>query len=121
MELKDGLMAQAALLLPGKPANNYMVAVLFEGERQVNIAPLSGCKDGCTAALTLAIEYLRSHGHSGMAQIRARVRRGVLVPPTKRVHPRDAGRAPHFSHERTRRARRALGRRVLEPIRGSVK
>ena len=30
MELKDGLMAQASLL-PGERANNYMVAILFEG------------------------------------------------------------------------------------------
>src|ERR1700686_4617255 len=66
MELKDGLMAQASLL-PGKPANNYMVAVLFEGERQVNVAPLSGCEDGCTMAIKLAIEHLRKFGHRGLA------------------------------------------------------
>jgi hypothetical protein len=37
MELKDGLIAQASLI-PGEPANNYMVAVTFEGERQVHVA-----------------------------------------------------------------------------------
>ena len=66
MELKGRLMAQAALL-PGKPANNYMVAIEFDGERQVNVVPVSGCEDGCTATIKLAIEYLHSFGHTGMA------------------------------------------------------
>jgi hypothetical protein len=120
MELKDGLMAQASLL-PGEPANNYMVAVLFEGERQVNIAPLSGCEDGCTAAIKLAIEYLRSFGHSGIAtEALACGAKFWYRPPSDFIKEMQGERPIIVTNARDGFGR-GLGRRVLEPIRGAVK
>ena len=117
MELKDGLMAQASLL-PGERANNYMVAILFEGERQVNIAPLSGCEDGCTAALKLAIEYLHSLGHSGMATDALVCGVEFWYSPPKEFIREMQGERPIIVTNARDGFGRGLGRRVLEPVRG---
>jgi len=117
MELKDSLMAQVSLLL-GKSANNYMVAVLFEGERQVNVAPVSGCEDGCTAALKLSIEHVRKFGHRGIAT-------DALVcgakfwyrPPSDFIRQMQGDRPIIVVNARDGFGR-ALGSRVLEPVRG---
>ena len=116
-KMTDGLMAQASLL-PGKPANNYMVAVEFEGERQVNVVPLSGCEDGCTAAIKLAIEYLRKFGHRRTAT-------DALVcgakfwyrPPSEFIREMQGERPILVTNARDGLGR-SLGRRVLEPIQG---
>lgn len=120
MELKDGLMAQASLI-PGKPANNYMVAVAFEGERQVNVAPLSGCEDGCTAALKLGIEYLHSLGHSGMATEALVCGVEFWYSPPEEIIRQMQGERPIIVTNARDGLGRALGRRVLEPVRGAVK
>jgi hypothetical protein len=120
MELKDGLMAQA-LLLPGKAANNYMVAVLFEGERQVNVAPLSGCEDGCTAAIKLAIEYLHTFGHSGMATDALVCGVRFWYRPPKEFIREMQGERPIIVMNARDGLGRALGRRVLEPVCGETR
>jgi hypothetical protein len=117
MELKGRLMAQASLL-PGKPANNYMVAVIFEGERQINVAPLSGCEDGCTAALKLAIEYLHSLGHSGMATDALVCGVEFWYSPPKEFIREMQGERPIIVTNARDGFGRGLGRRVLEPVRG---
>jgi len=70
-KMTDGLMSQAAALdglgFGGKPSDNYMVAVRFEGKKRVNIVPLVRCADGCTMAIKLTIEHLRRFGHRGIA------------------------------------------------------
>lgn len=117
MELKGRLMAQASLL-PGEPANNYMVAVLFEGERQVNVVPLSGCEDGCTAAIKLAIEYLHSFGHSGMATDALACGAKFWYRPPSDFISEMQGERPIVVANARDGFGRALGRRVLEPVRG---
>jgi hypothetical protein len=119
-KMTDGLTAQASLL-PGEPANNYMVAVRFEGERQVNVAPLSGCEDGCTAALKLAIEYLHSFGHAGMATDALVCGVRFCYRPPKEFLREMQGERPILVTNARDGLGRALGRRVLEPIRGAVK
>jgi hypothetical protein len=119
-KMTDGLMAQASLL-PGKPANNYMVAVRFEGEEQINIVHLSGCDDGCTAALKLAIEYLHSFGHSGMATDALVCGAGFWYCPPKEFIREMQGERPIIVTNARDGFGRGLGRRVLEPIRGAVK
>jgi hypothetical protein len=119
-KLKDGLMAQASLL-PGNTANNYMVAVTFEGERQVNVAPLSGCEDGCTAALKLAIEYLHSFGHTGMATDALVCGTQFWYRPPEEFIREMQGERPILVTNARDRLGRALGRRVLEPVRKAVK
>jgi hypothetical protein len=119
-KMTDGLMAQASLL-PGKPANNYMVAVLFEGERQVNVVPLSGCEDGCTAAIKLAIEYLHSFEHSGMATDALVCGVKFWNRPPKEFIREMQGERPILVTNARDGLGGALGRRVLEPIRGTVK
>jgi hypothetical protein len=70
-KMTDGLMSKAAALdalgFGGKPSDNYMVAVRFKGEEQINIVPLVRCEDGCTTAIKLTIEHLRKFGHRGIA------------------------------------------------------
>jgi hypothetical protein len=70
-EMTEGLMSKAAALdalgFGGKPSDNYMVAVQFEGEKQINIVPLVRCEDGCTMAIKLTIEHLRKFGHRKIA------------------------------------------------------
>jgi hypothetical protein len=120
MELKGRLMAQASLL-PGKPANNYMVAVIFEGERQINVAPLSGCEDGCTAALKLAIEYLHCFGHSAIATDALVCGPRFWYRPPKEFIREMQGERPILVTNARDGLGRGLGRRVLEPIRRAVK
>ncbi|MFZ1051454.1 MAG: hypothetical protein WBP65_03715 [Candidatus Sulfotelmatobacter sp.] len=120
--MTDGLMSQAAALdtlgFRSEPSENYMVAVQFEGEEQINIVPLVRCEDGCTAALKLAIEHLRKFGHRGIAT-------DALVcgakfwyrPPSDFIRQMQGERPIIVTNARDGFGR-ALGRRVLEPIRG---
>lgn len=119
MELKGRLMTQAALL-PGKPANNYMVAIEFEGERQVNVVPVSGCEDGCTAAIKLAIEYLHSFGHTGVATDALLCGTGFWYRPPEQLIRQMQGERPIIVMHARNGLGRALGRRMLEPIRRAV-
>jgi len=115
MELKDGLMAQASLL-PGKPANNYMVAVQFEGERQVNVVPLSGCNDGCTTAIKLAIEHLHSLGHLGLTTDALVCGVEFWYRPPREFIREMQGERPIVVMNARDGIGRALGRRVLKPV-----
>jgi hypothetical protein len=115
MELKDRLMAQASLL-PGNPANNYVVAVQFDDEQQVNVAPLSGCEDGCTAALKMAIENLHSLGHSGLAADALVCGVEAWYHPTQEFIRDLQGEQPIIIINAWDGLGRALGRRVLEPL-----
>ena len=114
MELKGRLMAQAALL-PGKPANNYMVAIEFDGERQVNVVPVSGCEDGCTAAIKVAIEYLHSFGHTGMATDALVCGTGFWYRPPEQLIRQMQGERPIL----VTHARNGLGRAFGTPNAGA--
>jgi hypothetical protein len=124
-EMTEGLMSKAAALdalrFGGKPSDNYMVAVRFEGEDQINTVPLVRCEDGCTMAIKLTIEHLRRFGHRGIATDALVCGAKFWYRPPSDFIRQMQGERPIIVKNARDGFGRTLGRRVLEPVRGAVK